>query len=64
MEAIDSLMRKAGFNGVITESLRKRIKLTRYQSTKFTLHYGEYIAYVKDTRGTAPAINGVKPGNY
>lgn len=64
VEAIDSLMRKAGFNGVITESLRKRIRLTRYQSTKFTMPYGEYIAYVKDTRGTAPAINGVKPGNY
>ncbi|XP_074312397.1 uncharacterized protein At2g38710-like [Silene latifolia] len=60
LEAIDSLMRKAGYNGVITESLRKSIQLTRYQSSAFTLHYGEYIAYVVNTRGTAPTINGVK----
>lgn len=64
LEAIDSLMRKAGYNGVITESLRQSIRLTRYQSTAFTMHYGEYIAYVKNTRGTAPTINGLKPGNY
>lgn len=63
LEAIDSLMRKAGYNGVITDSLRKLIRLTRYQSTAFTMHYGEYIAYVKLNRGTAPTINGVKPVN-
>lgn len=61
IEAIESLMRKAGYNGPITESLRKRIRLTRYQSTLFTMHYGEYVTYVKTTRGAAPAINGVKP---
>ena len=54
VEAIDSLMRKAGYNGVITDALRKRIRMTRYQSTAFTMHYGEYIAYVKNTRGTLP----------
>uniref|UniRef100_A0A9I9DLN3 AMMECR1 domain-containing protein n=1 Tax=Cucumis melo TaxID=3656 RepID=A0A9I9DLN3_CUCME len=54
--AIDSLMRKAGYNGAITESLRKRIRLTRYQSTLFTMHYGEYVSYVKTTRGSTPCI--------
>ncbi|XP_071738828.1 uncharacterized protein At2g38710-like [Rutidosis leptorrhynchoides] len=49
IEAIDSLMRKAGFNGTITESVRKRIQLTRYQSTLFTMHYGDYVSYVKAT---------------
>ncbi|KAK4793038.1 hypothetical protein SAY86_023473 [Trapa natans] len=62
VEAIDSLMRKAGYNGTITESLRKRIKLTRYQSTLFSMHYSEYVSYVKTTRGAAPTIAGVKPG--
>jgi AMME syndrome candidate gene 1 protein len=52
-------MRKAGYNGHITESLRKKICVTRYQSTLYTMHYGEYIAYVKKNRGAAPAINGV-----
>ncbi|KAF5177939.1 Ammecr1 family, partial [Thalictrum thalictroides] len=63
LEAIDSLMRKSGFNGTITESLRKRIRLTRYQSTLYTMHYSDYASYVKMTRGEAPAINGAKPKN-
>ena len=65
MEAIDSLMRKAGYNGLITESLRKRVRLTRYQSTLYTMHYGEYVAFVKNTRGAAPAIAGApKPHHW
>lgn len=63
VEAIDSLMRKAGYSGVITESLRKRIRLTRYQSTLFTMHYGDYASYVKETRGAAPSIVGAKPSH-
>jgi AMMECR1 domain-containing protein len=63
-EAIDSLMRKAGYSGHITESLRKSIQVTRYQSTLFTLTYSDYVSYVRATRGAAPAINGVKPGNH
>ncbi|KAM7268203.1 hypothetical protein ACFE04_010369 [Oxalis oulophora] len=58
IEAIDSLVRKAGYNGAITESLRKRIQLTRYQSTLFTMPYSEYVTYVKTTRGSPPAIAG------
>jgi CHAD domain-containing protein len=60
LEAIDSLTRKAGCNSRITDSLRKNIKLTRYQSTLFTMYYGEYVAYVKQTRGEAPSIVGAK----
>ncbi|KAJ4868795.1 Uncharacterized protein Rs2_49660 [Raphanus sativus] len=60
IEAIDSLVRKAGYNGEITESVRRRIHLTRYQSTLFSMHYSEYLSYVKATRGggVVPAING------
>lgn len=61
IEAIDSLIRKAGYNGPITESLRKQIHLTRYQSTLFTMQYSEYVDHVKETRGLDPTINGVKP---
>ncbi|XP_071726825.1 uncharacterized protein [Rutidosis leptorrhynchoides] len=60
MEAIDSLMRKAGFDGTITELVRKRISLTRYQSTLFTMHYGDYVSYVKATRGAPPSVAGLK----
>ena len=63
LEAIDSLIRKAGYNGAITESLRKRLQLTKYQSTLFTMHYSEYVAYVKQARGEAPSILGAKLRN-
>ncbi|XP_073124886.1 uncharacterized protein At2g38710 [Henckelia pumila] len=64
IEAVDSLMRKAGYNGPITEPLRRRIRLTRYQSTLFTMRYSDYVTYVKTTRGAAPTISGAKPSNY
>ncbi|XP_048325678.2 uncharacterized protein At2g38710 isoform X2 [Ziziphus jujuba] len=63
-EAIDSLMRKAGYSSTITEQLRKRIRLTRYQSTLCTMQYSEYVSYVREARGAAPSIVGVKPANY
>jgi hypothetical protein len=56
-------MRKAGYQGTITESLRKKIKVTRYQSTLYTMHYGEYVAYLKKNRGTPPSITGVPAVN-
>ncbi|KAF8396375.1 hypothetical protein HHK36_017992 [Tetracentron sinense] len=64
METIDSLLRKAGYNGPITDPLRKRICLTRYQSTIFTMHYSEYSSHVKRIRGAVPAVVGVKPSNH
>ncbi|OIW06991.1 hypothetical protein TanjilG_14329 [Lupinus angustifolius] len=60
IEAIDSLIRKSGYNGPITESLRKHIQLTKYQSTLFTMQFSEYVSYVKEARGEAPSILGAK----
>lgn len=60
IEAIDSLIRKAGYNGTITESVRKRIQLTRYQSTLYMMHYGDYVSYVKTTRGVDLSVVGLK----
>jgi AMME syndrome candidate gene 1 protein len=51
-------MRKAGYNGVINESLRKKLRVTRYQSTLYTMHYADYASYVKSIRGAAPTIHG------
>ncbi|KAF6171934.1 hypothetical protein GIB67_011831 [Kingdonia uniflora] len=61
IEAIDSLMRKAGYNGAITESVHNRIRLTRYQSTIYTMHYSEYLSHVKRIGGEAPVVAGFKP---
>jgi len=42
-ECIESLMRKSGFSGKITPELKRSAKLTRYQSTKVSLTYKDYI---------------------
>jgi len=41
-ETVDSLVRKSGYTGQISESLRAQIKLTRYQSTKCTVSYDKW----------------------
>jgi len=42
-ETIDSLIAKAGWEGRITDSLRNSIQLQRYQSSKASLNYQDYI---------------------
>lgn len=46
-EAIESLVRKSGYKGALTQSLLSSIRLTRYQSSKSELTYTEYIALKK-----------------
>ncbi|XP_075587036.1 uncharacterized protein CG5902 [Dermatophagoides farinae] len=41
-QTIDSLLRKGGFRGQITEQVRKDVRLTRYQSEKITISYQDY----------------------
>ncbi len=41
-QCIDSLIRKAGYRGSIDSSFRSNLKVTRYQSTKYSLNYSEY----------------------
>lgn len=43
IQTIDSLLRKGGFNGPITQAVRQDIKLTRYQSEKVTVSYQDYL---------------------
>lgn len=45
-EAIDSLLRKSGYNGRITDRIRSRVVLTRYQSAKYVITYQEYLQFV------------------
>lgn len=55
LETVDSLVRKSGYIGPISESMRRRFHITRYQSSLYSMHYGDYVACVKRTRGTAAA---------
>ncbi|VDO09637.1 unnamed protein product [Rodentolepis nana] len=43
-ETIDSLLRKGGYRGTITESVRSSVHLTRYKSDKIQIHASEYFA--------------------
>ena len=42
-DTISSLIRKAGYNGVISQELLNGIQCTRYQSSKCQVTYGEYV---------------------
>lgn len=50
-ETVLSLIRKAGYRGVITEVLLQGIHCTRYQSSKFQLTYQEYCHAMKVRHG-------------
>ncbi|CAE6496705.1 unnamed protein product [Rhizoctonia solani] len=50
-EAVDSALRKAGFDGRITEDVRRAVKLRRYQSSVCSARWEEYWAWRQDTTG-------------
>jgi len=45
VEAVDSAIRKAGWDGKITEEVRRSIRLRRYQSVKATALWDEYVEW-------------------
>lgn len=51
LETIDSAIRKAGWNGKITDDLRRSIKLRRYQSAKCSVTWEEYVEWRKENGG-------------
>ena len=51
IETIDSAIRKAGWNGRITEDLRRSVKLRRYQSRKCAATWEEYVRWRKQNGG-------------
>ena len=48
IETIDSLLRKGGHKGQISESVRRTIRLMRYQSEVCTVTYSEYCRYTQN----------------
>ncbi|TKY86890.1 hypothetical protein EX895_004178 [Sporisorium graminicola] len=47
-EAIDSVIRKAGFNGRITDDIRNSLRVRRYRSEKVQCTYADYVAWKQD----------------
>lgn len=50
VQTIDSLLRKGGYKGTISNDVRRSIKLTRYQSEKMTVSYQEYMNHWRNRR--------------
>jgi len=48
VEAIDSAIHKAGWNGHITDDIRRSVKLRRYQSRKCVVGWDEYKQWRKE----------------
>ncbi|CAG0913871.1 unnamed protein product [Notodromas monacha] len=46
-QTIDSLLRKGGFKGNVTDDVRKSIRLTRYQSEKISISFDDYVTLGK-----------------
>ncbi|CAE6437267.1 unnamed protein product [Rhizoctonia solani] len=51
-EAVDSALRKAGFDGRITEEVRRAVKLRRYQSSICSVRWEEYWAWRQEATST------------
>lgn len=52
-ETIDSLMRQSGYMGNITESLPEGVRIIRYQTSVYSMHYTEYVTFAMKTKGEA-----------
>uniref|UniRef100_A0A336M9U5 CSON011986 protein n=1 Tax=Culicoides sonorensis TaxID=179676 RepID=A0A336M9U5_CULSO len=58
IQTIDSLLRKGGYRGQITQETRRSIKLTRYTSTECQMTYNEYRDhYERNNQQQQPSAN-------
>ena len=51
VEAVDSAIQKAGWRGVISEDLRRSVKLRRYQSRRCEVSWDDYITWREEQLG-------------
>ncbi|KAI0347407.1 alport syndrome [Trametopsis cervina] len=51
IETVDSAIRKAGWNGKITEDIRRSVKLRRYQSAMCSVTWEEYVQWRRENGG-------------
>lgn len=61
-QALDSLLRKAGYDGPVTEQLRCTVRLTRYQSSKAAVDFEDYSASDARKASLDALMHGSKPG--
>lgn len=64
VQTIDSLLRKGGFKGSITQEIRCSVSLTRFQSDNLSLSYAEYLTHKSAVSLENNCVtNGVAPVN-
>lgn len=60
MQTVDSLLRKGGYRGSITQEIRCSVSLTRFQSDSVSVSYSEYISFKQSTTpSNSYATNGL-----
>jgi AMMECR1 domain-containing protein len=57
IEAVDSAIHKAGWNGRITEDIRRSVNLRRYQSRKCVVGWDDYVEWRARHRGDTDELN-------
>lgn len=50
-QAVEAAVRKAGYSGVVTAELLSGVEVTRYQSTRWEMTYGEWRRWAKNGGG-------------
>lgn len=50
IQTIDSLLRKGGYRGTVTQEIRRSLKLTRYQSETVSVSFQDYMNHTKALR--------------
>lgn len=53
---IDSLVRKAGYNGHVSHRLREALTISKYQSTAYMMTHTEYLAAKTVPVDSMPAV--------
>lgn len=61
IDALDSAIRKAGWSGRISEDLRRRVRVRRYQSRKCVVGWEDFVAWRAD-RGSPVDLDLVEGG--
>ncbi|KAI0253063.1 AMMECR1 domain-containing protein [Lactifluus subvellereus] len=61
IDAVDSAIRKAGWSGRISEDLRRRVRVRRYQSRKCIVGWDDFVAWRAD-RGSPVDLDLVEGG--
>lgn len=59
-KTVASLIRKAGYKGIVTDTLLRNVSCTRYQSSKYRVTFDEYVQHLGHTGDPRKFITGIR----